>query len=261
MVLKTQTVKDAHSDDVLLRSCRWKPVDLPATLGVYAATPSLLQTVGITDLAAKDPSGARGLLRYAAAARLESAIADVVITSAGSGSTSLGSGQTYAYAKSGPAVDSSGRKAWVSLARTPGLVAVAVADRRIGVDVETVQTPDQAGQLLSVLHQSDRQSLDHFSGRRRCVEITAAWTRKEATMKAGGVGLGVEDPAGEQTGTITEPQAPLGWRSLSVMASPPCRQAGDVVALGTHIIAVTWRSFDGQAPRHQSYVSVASSNV
>lgn len=113
-----------------------------------------------------------------------------------------------------------------SLARTAELIAVALADRPVGADVEKQQSPEQAELLLSLLHPADQRRLRG----RPASEVTAAWTRKEATLKAMGVGLR-RDPGLDEVGTRRRPRAPRGWQ-VRQLALPP--------ALGAEL-AVAWR--------------------
>lgn len=113
-----------------------------------------------------------------------------------------------------------------SLSRTADLIAVALAGRPVGVDVEEQQSPQQAELLLSLLHPADQRRLRGHPAS----EVTAAWTRKEATLKAMGVGLR-RDPGLDEVGTRRRPRAPLGWQ-VRQLAVPP--------TLGAEL-AVAWR--------------------
>lgn len=79
-----------------------------------------------------------------------------------------------------------------SLARTPGYVAVAMANRPVGVDLELRQTPSQAEALLRLLHPSDQARLLKESARRRPRAVTDTWVRLEAVVKARGTGLSAD---------------------------------------------------------------------
>ena len=76
----------------------------------------------------------------------------------------------------------------VSLGRSTGVVIVAVSSAdRVGVDVEAVDRFRAGGVADVLLHESETaQGID---------ELAVTWVRKEAVLKAAGVGLGV-DPSG-----------------------------------------------------------------
>jgi 4'-phosphopantetheinyl transferase len=82
-----------------------------------------------------------------------------------------------------------------SLAHTRGLVAVAVADVPVGIDVErsdrTVGSP-----LVRALHSGEQRELGRLQGSERHRAALRCWVRKEAALKATGQGVahGVERP-------------------------------------------------------------------
>ncbi|RSZ64466.1 4-phosphopantetheinyl transferase family protein [Corynebacterium hylobatis] len=119
-----------------------------------------------------------------------------------------------------------GPAAGTSLSRTEDLIVVALAGRPVGVDVEKQQSPEQSELLLRLLHPADQRRLRG----RPAAEVTAAWTRKEATLKAIGVGL-QRDPGLDEVGTRRRPRAPLGWQVRQLTVPP---------AVGAEL-AVAWR--------------------
>lgn len=128
----------------------------------------------------------------------------------------------------------------VSLSRCSGWVAVATAHRPVGVDVEDLQNRIQAEQLIRVLHPSDRARLQRLPRGMLPGAVTDAWTRKEALLKALGVGLN-RDPGLDQTGRGVDrgrhpdgvsprwtPHARYGWpsrgRTTEERHQPPDRR-------------------------------------
>lgn len=81
----------------------------------------------------------------------------------------------------------------VSLSRSRRLVVVAVStDGDVGVDVELVLPPPPrvvVGELLSL---REAEELDALAPAGRAVGFTRAWVRKEAVLKALGVGLALD---------------------------------------------------------------------
>jgi hypothetical protein len=250
--------EEGGGEGATLHALRWRGAGQPDAVAVYAATPGRLAGLEITELASNDPSGARGLITYAASVWLRDTPENVIIEPATRATPWWrGPRPGRARLRSGAHRNRSGEHAsatvWVSIARSPGLVVAAVARRRVGVDVEAVQTRSHADELLPLLHAADHRALARLRGARRQLEITAAWVRKEALLKATGTGLS-RDPARDRVGSQTNPQTPHGWRSASaatVPAPPPTaipmrpRQAP---TFGTHVIGIAWRPVGLRAP-------------
>lgn len=74
-----------------------------------------------------------------------------------------------------------------SLAHARGLVAVALAEQPVGVDVEPVRA-GVAKDVASSLHPDERREIEACDDHE--VAFTRAWTRSEAYLKALGIGLG-----------------------------------------------------------------------
>lgn len=102
-----------------------------------------------------------------------------------------------------------------SLARTPGVMTIALARRPVGVDVEALQSPAQSAALLEILHPAERTRLLRVPQRRRPRAVTDAWVRLEAVLKARGVGLTL-DPAQAPVGR--RGRLPGEWRVTGVRA-------------------------------------------
>lgn len=96
-----------------------------------------------------------------------------------------------------------------SLARTSGYVAVAMANRPVGVDLELRQSNQQSESLLRVLHPSDQSRLLRVPARRRARSVTDAWVRVEALLKARRTGLSV-DPSTVHVGAENRVRHPDG---------------------------------------------------
>lgn len=123
---------------------------------------------------------------------------------------------------------------YASLSRTSDFIAVSLAERQVGVDIEELQSFEQAVQLLSLLHPADQKRLGHWLARHRkhnfATAVTAAWTRKEATLKLLGTGLD-RDPGLDEVGSRHRPLAPAGCRVAQL--SVPCSRHQE--------LAVAWR--------------------
>jgi len=109
-----------------------------------------------------------------------------------------------------PHLDESGADVRFNVAHAGSILLVAVArGREIGVDVE----PLGRGPWLSlpghVLTPAELRSLDGLAGRARDASFLRLWARKEAVLKAAGVGLAV-DPGLVAVSGPAEPPAVLG---------------------------------------------------
>lgn len=82
-----------------------------------------------------------------------------------------------------PFVQSS--RLWFNVAHSGHQIVVALASRPVGIDVERVQ-PGLADELGEALTTADRNWIEEADLDRRFLNI---WTRKEAVLKAWGVGL------------------------------------------------------------------------
>jgi 4'-phosphopantetheinyl transferase len=105
----------------------------------------------------------------------------------------------------------------LSLAHTPGLALVALADRAIGIDAEQCPEPDGLPGLVGVLHPDEAREVEQAGSPQEAVErFTRAWTRTEAYLKGLGIGLGRE-PQADYLGTGTEPERFIdGWHVRDV---------------------------------------------
>ena len=85
-----------------------------------------------------------------------------------------------------------GPLAYTSLSHADGLIAVAVAPAPVGVDIEPRQrTQVMAAIAHCVLHIDEVAALPSQDGPARNAALLGIWVRKEAVLKAAGVGLSV----------------------------------------------------------------------
>lgn len=102
---------------------------------------------------------------------------------------------------------------WAGLSRAPGLVVVAISDAGpVGVDVEAAGAADFAGFDGVALHSGETASTPG--------ERTTIWVRKEATLKALGLGLRL-DPRRLRVSAPAEPAALLACDDERVLPRDP----------------------------------------
>ncbi len=107
-----------------------------------------------------------------------------------------------------------------SLSHSRGLVLVATAEREVGVDVEHVQDPVAAEQVLTMLHPAEIAALRALPAADRPAAVTTVWARKESLLKALGSGL-FRDPSVDEVGAGPVPGRPVaGWRILDLDLPP-----------------------------------------
>jgi 4'-phosphopantetheinyl transferase len=100
---------------------------------------------------------------------------------------------------------------WVSLAHAGGWVVAATAEHPVGVDLEPLASPTQ--DIASVALCSDEQAeLDAAPSAERPQNLVRWWVRKEAVLKARGMGL-ASDP---RTIRVTPP-----WMAPAVLGASP----------------------------------------
>jgi len=66
---------------------------------------------------------------------------------------------------------------------------IAVAPDPIGVDIEAFPRSDTVAQVSHLLHSAERTEIRHAPAREQAKVFARIWTRKEAYLKAVGVGL------------------------------------------------------------------------
>lgn len=102
-----------------------------------------------------------------------------------------------------------------SLSHSGDLALVATADRPIGVDLQTLVSEEVVNDLLPMLSASERHELLSTSLGERCEAFTKCWARKEAYLKA--IGLGVSNGIAEPiVGTGANPRRVRGWHILDI---------------------------------------------
>ncbi|EST21818.1 hypothetical protein N566_27090 [Streptomycetaceae bacterium MP113-05] len=117
-----------------------------------------------------------------------------------------------------------------SLSHTHGLVAVALADSAVGIDVEGVPDARTAADIAPMLHPVERAELAALPASERPTAFARCWTRKEAYLKATGAGL-TETPAATHVGSGPDPAplpgcrlvdhtAPAGYAAATALLTP-----------------------------------------
>lgn len=131
-----------------------------------------------------------------------------------------------------------------SLSSGGGLVLVAVADVRVGVDVEAVPDAARARAVAAVLHPRERARLALVPEADHPAALARAWVRTEAYLKGLGTGLqrdpgadDLDDPAGD----------PPGWTLHDVLVGPSARAAVALHVPGAPPPTLTWLAPEGPA--------------
>ncbi|MFB6655535.1 4'-phosphopantetheinyl transferase family protein [Streptomyces microflavus] len=105
-----------------------------------------------------------------------------------------------------------------SLAHSRGLIAVAVAPRVIGVDVERLPSPETVEACARALHPGEQAELAAAPPGERRAHFGRLWTRKEAYLKALGTGLS-RHPRTDYLGSDLR-RRPARWAVLDLPAGP-----------------------------------------
>ena len=77
----------------------------------------------------------------------------------------------------------------VSFASSAGLLAIAAADVRLGVDIEARATRQTATEVAALLHPAEQAAIAQAEPAEQAAVFTQLWVRKEALLKAYGTGL------------------------------------------------------------------------
>jgi phosphopantetheinyl transferase len=154
----------------------------------------------------------------------------------------------------------------VSASHTEGMLLVGVGERcRVGVDVETLADRGIARLPEHALTAAERSELDRAPREDTLRAFLSYWTRKEAILKAAGVGLATEPslielpPSGEGTHVLAVPAAlgPAGRWSVNEL-----RIDGYVAAVAADVPApeVSYAIFSSGAYSSTNRRSEPSSN-
>ncbi|WP_069816828.1 4'-phosphopantetheinyl transferase family protein [Streptomyces sp. TP-A0874] len=133
-----------------------------------------------------------------------------------------------------PAVVHPANDLWISVSHTPGIGGLAVADSPVGLDVERVR--DVRTELLapSALSPAESAHLGSLAGEDdRTRAFLRCWTRKEAVLKAVGIGMVTDltlvESHPEQDGpvriTAGAPGTPQLWTVTDIEAPGPAAAA------------------------------------
>ncbi|MFF8280733.1 4'-phosphopantetheinyl transferase family protein [Streptomyces lateritius] len=97
-----------------------------------------------------------------------------------------------------------------SLSHSHGLALVAVAESRIGADVQRLPSTETAEACLPALHPAEREELGRLPVPERTVAFGRLWTRKEAYLKGLGTGL-ARGAHLDYLGEYGAGERPAGW--------------------------------------------------
>ncbi|GAA2258826.1 4'-phosphopantetheinyl transferase superfamily protein [Streptomyces amakusaensis] len=123
----------------------------------------------------------------------------------------------------------SGDPVHFSLSHTQGLVLIALAPVPVGADVENLPSATTVDEIAGELHPGERAELAELPAGERPLAFARCWTRKEAVLKASGVGLN-EDLARTHVGAGPRPVQVAGWRLSDVPVDPGYAAAVAVAA-------------------------------
>lgn len=108
---------------------------------------------------------------------------------------------------------------YFSLSHSGDLAYLAFAGVPVGVDVEAVPSAAAVADLLTSLHPAETAELTARPEPERRSALGRVWTRKEAYLKATGMGLGL-GTAEPYVGSAPTPAAVPGW-TLTDLPAPP----------------------------------------
>jgi 4'-phosphopantetheinyl transferase len=106
-----------------------------------------------------------------------------------------------------------------SLSHTSGLVMIALAEAPVGIDVEGVPNAGTVTEVADQLHPRERTELAALPAAERPAAFARCWTRKEALLKATGVGLN-EDLSLSLVGAGPQPAPHADWLLADLTTDP-----------------------------------------
>jgi 4'-phosphopantetheinyl transferase len=116
-----------------------------------------------------------------------------------------------------PAVSGSPMPLHFSLSRSRGWAVVAIASQPVGVDIEAVPDRETATEVSTLLHADERVAIASAPVELEADLVARIWTRKEAYLKAIGVGL-AHELASEYLAAKEICALPPGWAVSNVDA-------------------------------------------
>lgn len=159
-----------------------------------------------------------------------------------------------------PALCLKGPPCHFSLTHAGGTGWLAIAPVAVGIDAEALSIVDPLSSLIAAsCTPAETRALLALDAPRRGPAFLAAWTRKEAVLKAWGSGLGEMDPAGLQVGLDGPgPVLAAGHEPLSVTTVT----AGDQVVSVAAAQRPGFRlCFERWPQRHQGDFAPATSGI
>ena len=135
----------------------------------------------------------------------------------------------------------------LSLAHVDDLALVAVAATSVGVDVETLDIPHDDLEDMAAFTLSTPEQHAWYAATDRRLAFQRSWVRKEAVLKASGVGIGdVPLPEVEVNATCEQPRVtgPFG-SDLTLVDLDPCPGFVGAVAVAADSASVSVRDWFG----------------
>ncbi len=114
-----------------------------------------------------------------------------------------------------PVLDGAAGSLHFSMSRTGGVVLIAIASVRVGVDLEVFPCERIVSGVSALLHADERNEIFSAPRSQRTEVFARLWTRKEAFLK--GIGTGIaHDLDTHYVGTLPNRARPRGWTVLDL---------------------------------------------